>query len=249
MDAFLIALPGLLLTSVSALPLGLGTLAAARHMPADTRSNYFRNLNASIAAGTVVLFLLWGSLFGEDLSSSSTAALIFVFAPIYSAAAQGIVYGITAVTLRKSGDPEAISSAARRAIVIPVCMFALLMAGLLKISAEGNDLAVAERSANPQVLHHLFEQSRSGEADAFGVPLFLAQNPNTPPEILVELAKHTHPAVRVHVAQHPMTPNETVAGLSNDCSSFVRKSVENRLGPNNALQPTRARTGVCAADR
>jgi hypothetical protein len=175
--------------------------------------------------------------------------LIFLFAPIYSTAALAMVFGISAAVLRKSVTNEPISVPARRALMIPACMLAILVTGLVKISVQGNNLAVAERASNPETLQSLFEQSRRGEVDTFGVPLFLAQNPNTPPAILVELAKHTHPAVRVQVAQHPMTPAEVVASLGNDCASFVRKAVEKRLGPNKALQPTHPPTGECAAKR
>lgn len=238
MDSLLIALPGFLFSSISALPLGLGVLAAVRHKRASARAAYLRNLNASIAAGAVILLLLWGSLFGDDLSSSSTAGQIFLFAPIYAAAAQGIVYGISTAAIGKSAAPETISLSSRRAILVPLSMLIVLMAGLLKTSVEGNELAVAERASNPETLQRLFEQSLTGEADSFGVPLFLAQNPNTPPEILAKLSKHAHPSVRVHVAQHPMTPIDIVSSMGNDCASFVRKAVENRLGPNKALQPT-----------
>jgi len=238
MDNFLIALPGLLLSSISVLPLGLGLIATVRHLRAGSRTAYLRNINGSIAAGAVILLLLWGPLFGEDLSSSSTAGLIFLFTPIYAAVAQGIVYGITAAAIGKEVAPGTISPSSRRALLVPLSMLVVLMIGILKTSVEGNDLAVAERSSNPDTLQRLFEQSRTGEADSFGVPLFLAQNPNTPPEILVELAKHPHPAVRVQVAQHPKTPKEIVYSLRNDCAPFVREAVEKRLGPNKALQPT-----------
>lgn len=249
MDTILIALPKLLLSSISALPLALGTIAAVRHMRAGTRSAYLRNLIASIAAGAVALALLWGSLFGDDLSSSSTASLIFLFAPIYAAVAQGIVFGIGAVVVRKSPTPEAISPLARRAMLVPLFMLAVLMFGLIKTSAHGNDFAVAERASDPKTLQRLFEKSRTGEADSFGVPLFLAQNDNTPPEILSELAKHDHRAVRAKVALHPRTPQHVVAALRNDCEAFIRKIVEERLGPNNALQPAPAPTGACGAER
>lgn len=238
MDSILIALPGLLISSISALPLGLGLLAAKRHMRAGARVAYLSNLNGSIAAGVVILLLLWGSLFGNDLSSSSTAALIFLFAPIYAAAAQGIVYGISRAAIGKSTSSTTISTSLKRAILVPLSLLLVLLFGLLKTSAEGNELAVAERGSNPDTLQHLYEQSLTGEVDSFGVPLFLAQNPNTPPEILAELSKHRHPAVRVQVAQHTKTPKEIVYSLRNDCASFVRKAVEKRLGPNKALQPT-----------
>jgi len=231
MESLLIILPGVLLDAASALPLSIGLLAAAHHKQNGSRALYLRNLNGSIAAGAVSLFLLWGSLFGDDLSSSSTAALIFLFAPIYSAAAQVVVYGVSALVIRRSKSPEAISPVSRRAMLAPLGMLGVLVFGIFMTSVEGSDLAIAHRASNPDTLEKLFEDSRSDGTVSAGVSLFLAQNPNTPPGILSDLAKHHEPAVRVHVVQHPSTPKEVIAGMRNDCSSFVRGAVEQRLGP------------------
>jgi hypothetical protein len=57
METLLIALPKLLLSSISALPLLLGMLVSGRHLRAGARSAYLRNLAGSIAAGIVVLLL------------------------------------------------------------------------------------------------------------------------------------------------------------------------------------------------
>lgn len=245
MEAFLIALPGFLFSSISALPLALGTLAAGRHLRAGTRLAYLRNLNGSIAAGGVALLLLWGSLFGDDLSSSSTAALIFLFVPIYAAAAQGIVYCITTVAVRNSAPTEDLSPTTRRAFLLPLAMLGILMFGLITNSMGSNDMTVAERSSDPTTLRGLFDDSRSGKADPFSVPLFLTQNPNTPTDILVELAKHGHPAIRAQVVQHVNTPEQVVEGMRNDCAGVIRRLVEERLGPNKALQ-ARTRLPTCA---
>ena len=249
MDAVFVALPELLFSSISALPLALGTIAAVRHLRAGSRSAYFRHLAASMAAGAVALALLWSSLFGDNLSKSSTAGLIFAVAPIYAALAQGVVYGLAAALFKKSTAPKAISPAARVALLVPLLMLAVLMFGLVKSTAHGNDSALAERASDPETLQRLFEKSRTGEADAFGVPLFLAQNSDTPPGILRELARHDHPAVRAQVARNPSSPEQVVAALRYDCASFVRKIVVERLGPDNALQPAPAPTGECAQER
>jgi hypothetical protein len=191
-----------------------------------------------------VWWILAAVLVGVELTSGTFYLLVYGLA----AAAAGVAAWLGAglfMQLLTAGVIATLGTLALRHL----SMLAVLMIGLLKTSTEGNDLAVAERASNPDTLHRLFEQSRTGEADSFGVPLFLAQNPNTPPEILAKLAKHNHPAVRVHVAQHPMTPQEVVAGLSNDCASFVREAVEKRLGPNKALQQARTPSGVCAAER
>jgi hypothetical protein len=229
MDTFFIALPGLLFSSFSALPTGIGLVVAARHMQAGRRSAYLRHLLGSIAAGAVILRLLWGTFFGDDLSGSSTAALAFVFAPIFAAVVQGGIVVIATSVFGKAKVPEKLWLSSRWAIIVPSCLLAVLLFGIINMSVRGNDVNVAKRSSDPQTLHRLFKQSRTGEADSFSVPLFLAQNPNTPPEILVELAKHEHRAVRAMVAQHSMTPDEAIAILTNDKNSFIRELVQKRL--------------------
>jgi hypothetical protein len=230
MDIFFVALPGLLFSSLSALPLGIGLMVATRHMHAGRRSAYLRTLLGSITAGGIILWLLWGTLFGDDLSGSSTAGLAFVFAPIYAAAAQGVILGIAALVFAKVKVPETIWLASRWVIIVPSCMLAVLLFGVVTISVEGNDRSVAERSWNPKTLKRLYQQSRTGEVDPFSVPLFLTQNPNTPPEILLELAKHEHPSVRAQVTQHPMAPDKAIAILARDENPSVRKLAEKRLG-------------------
>ena len=96
-----ILLPGLFFMSVSALPLALSTIAAARHRQNGNKAFYLRILWGSTAAGVLSVSLLFGSLFGKELSGSSTAALIFIFVPIYSTMALGIGYGLGAFVHRK----------------------------------------------------------------------------------------------------------------------------------------------------
>lgn len=245
MEAFLIALPGLLFSTIITLPLALGIIGAVRHWRAGARAKYLQNLAGSIAAGAVMLALLWSSLFGDSLSKSSTAAIILAVAPVYAAAAQGLFYFITMAMLGKSPAPRPISLFARATLVLPLLMMGALMAGLVKISANGNESEVAAKGWNPATLQRLLDQSRTGQADSFAIPFNLAQNPKAPPAMLSELAKSEHATVRAHVARNPGTPLPVVESLRYDCASFVRKDVVERLGPNDLSQPTPAPTGVC----
>lgn len=244
-----ILLPGLLFMSVSALPSALGTFAAFRYLRKNNVGSYIRNIWGSTAAGLVALGLLFGALFGSDLSKSSTAGLIFVFVPIYAAMALGAGYGLGALAFRRlaavskdAGSQPVISTGYRSFIWVPLAMLGVLLFGMLKYSVQHNDLAVAERASGSDTLHYVHGKVVRGEADSFGVPLFLAQNPNTPADILTDLAEHEHPSVRIFVAKHANTPLNIVAGLKNDCSDYIRKAVEERLkipsGSNSALQPT-----------
>jgi hypothetical protein len=52
-----------------------------------------------------------------------------------------------------------------------------------------------------------------------------AKDPNTPPEILAQLAQHENKNVRAHVAVNPSTPPEALAQLAQDESGHVRYDV------------------------
>jgi len=249
MDAILVSLPALLFSSLCALPLALGIVAAIGRLRAGVRAAYLRHLAASCTAGAVALALLWSSLFGDNLSRSSTAALIFVVAPVYAALAQAMAYGLAALVFRKSATPQAISAGAKIALLAPLLMLVVLLYGVTASTMRGNDSTVARKASDPATLQRLLEQSRTGAADAFGVPLNLAQNAVTPPAILSDIAQHTHPAVRAQVARNPATPQAVVEALRYDCASFVRKIVVERLGPRDVPEPAPAPTGQCALAR
>jgi hypothetical protein len=231
-----VMLPGLIFASVSIFPLTLATIAAWFALRNGRVGLYVSSLWGSTAAGGVALLLLFGSLFGADLSSSSTAGLIFLFAPIYSAIALVIGYAIGAAAYRKlkieakaNGASLTISSISRRLLWVPFAILSVLAIGIMKTSIKGNDLAVAERASNPETLQWELERVSNGTVDPFGVPLFLAQNPNTPTSILDQLSKHDHLSVRTFVARHPNTSVMALESMSNDCDPRIRKEVQERL--------------------
>jgi CheY-like chemotaxis protein len=64
------------------------------------------------------------------------------------------------------------------------------------------------------------------------VHYILAGNPNTPPDVLVELAGHPSERIRSHVAENASTPVNTLETLARDLSVEVRMSVAyNRKTP------------------
>lgn len=248
-DFTTILLPGLLMMLLSALPPAIGTLAAVFHLGKNNAGPYVRNLWAGTASGLVSLGLLSGSLFGTDLSESSTAGLIFLFVPIYSGIGLGIGYGLGALVYsrlsrtEKAVDPQAaFSQSARNFIWVPVAMAGVLIFGMIRFSVQRNDIAVAERATNPETLHWVYAKVERGSADPFSIPLFLAQNPNTPSDLLKKMSKHDHPSVRMFVAGNPNTDPDVIASLKNDCSPRIRKVVEDRLRSSpvseSAPQPT-----------
>jgi hypothetical protein len=247
MEVFLIALPGFLFHAYSTAPMLMGMIVAIYWLRAGERKVYLCSLAGSIAGGAAALMILWGALFGDGLEHSSRAEVIFVVAPIYAVLPQGIAYAISAAVLRRNPEGEEVSPLARNALLIPVIILAIMLVGMLRLSMKGNDLAVAEQARNPATLQRIFEASRAGRADPFGVPLFLAQNPNTPPDILTQLARHEHPSVRGHVAQNPQTPLTVVESLRHDCAAFVREAVQNRLGAEKTALEAPTAPHVCGA--
>lgn len=246
MDAVSIVLPKLLFGFlITGLPLAYGTIAAAYYLRSGARSAYLQHLVSSIVAGAVTLALLWSSFFGDNLSKSSTAALILAVAPMYAVTAQGIVYGIAAFLLKKSPPGRTVSLFPRLALLIPLLMVGALLFGLFSMSVKGIDSDFAEQSSDPATLQRLLQDSKTGKADSFGIPFNLAQNPNAPPEMLAELATSEHATVRAHVARNPRTAAHVVESLRHDCASFVRKNVVQRLGAGTAVEPPPAPTGVC----
>ena len=135
-----------------------------------------------------------------------------------------------------------ISISSRRFVWVPIAMLSILMFGIFRHSVQYNDLAVAEHASNPETLQWLYEKAANGEADPFGVPLFLAQNQNTPGYILDQLSRHEHVSVRTFVVRHPNTSLSVIARMSKDCDALIRKEAQDRLllqtGSSNAPEPT-----------
>lgn len=235
----LVMIPGLFFTLISMLPLGIGTLTAIRHLRKGVRTAYLQNLSGSITAGIITILMLFGSLFSDDLSSSSTAALIFIFVPIYAIVGFAIGYGVSVLVISKSKVSIPISTFSRLLLLVPITILLVLLVGLLKNSIQGNDRAMAYDASNSEVLEQLYNKSLHGEVDPFSIPLGLTQNPNTPPEILIQLSKHEHRAIRTHVAQHKSTPINVVRSLQNDSSLCVREAVGRRLKVRDSNKPVK----------
>lgn len=236
MDTFLLSLPGFLLSTISALPLSIGLYAAVRNLQSESRPKYLRNLAACTVAGIVALILLWDTLFNDSLSKSSTSALIFAVVPIYATGALGIVYGIFSIIIKDSTN-NAISSFERYSLIAPALILIVLLFGFFNVSANGNDLTVAGKAKNQETLHKIFEKSKDGKSNKFGIQLFLSQNPNTPPEILLEIA-HYDSYLKGFVAQHPNTPSAYLLQLSEECalSARTQEIVNKRLIAEKALR-------------
>ena len=57
----------------------------------------------------------------------------------------------------------------------------------------------------------------------------IAENPNTPPEVLAELARDEDEDVRCYVAENLNTPSKVLAELARDWDERVREAATNNL--------------------
>ena len=121
----------LLYTLTSALPLGIGLLLSFHYLKKKNRTLYYRNLFASIFSGMVILLLLYEALFGDYLSKSSTAAVIFFFAPIYGTVAYFVGYGLTMLATDKTEASKAFLLVDRLMMIVPIVMFLVLTMGII----------------------------------------------------------------------------------------------------------------------
>lgn len=229
MDAFLAILPRFLLSALSVLPLLFALLMAACHLRRQRPRAYLRQVAAGTVAGITALLLLWEYLFADGLARSSTSALIFVVAPVYTLLAYVATYLVALLVGRWIAASAPVSGITRLAWLAPACLLAVLLAGVVKLAHDSYGMTVAERATSPQTLRDLYTASQRGEADAFSVPLFLAQNPNTPSDVLLALARHPHASVRSLLLQHPKVPSETIALLANDADPDIRARARARM--------------------
>ncbi len=115
----------------STLPLGIAILKALYYLKKENRTLYYRNLFASIFSGMVILLLLYEALFGDYLSKSSTAGVIFFFAPIYGAVAYFVGYGLTMLATDKTEASKAFLLVDWLMMIVPIVMFFVLTMGII----------------------------------------------------------------------------------------------------------------------
>ncbi|MCD9088171.1 hypothetical protein [Stenotrophomonas sp. SY1] len=229
MDAFLAILPRFLLSALSALPLVFALLMAAWHLHRQQPRAYLRQVAAGTVAGIAALLLLWEYLFANGLARSSTSALIFVVAPAYTLLAYVATYLIALLACRRVAASAPVPGISRMAWLAPACLLAVLLVGMVKLAHDSYDITVAEHASDPETLRDLYAASQRGQADAFSVPLFLAQNPDTPSDVLLALARHPQASVRSLLLQHPHVPSEAVALLTNDADADIRARAQARM--------------------
>lgn len=83
---------------------------------------------------------------------------------------------------------------------------------------------LAESSNDPKVLRKIAKPIYS-ERRWNSIAFWLAKNPNTPADVLTELAKNIDVYIRNDVASHPNTPINVIKQLCEDRNGYVRKGV------------------------
>lgn len=101
------------------------------------------------------------------------------------------------------------------------------VAPLLTESATVQEQTARDRSTRPDMLAQLYQNSSIDKTslDWDYVLLGLASNPNTPQDILYELAHHSGEHVREHVAGNPSTSQELLHKLASDRDRYVKYRV------------------------
>lgn len=216
--------PGWIFMMASAAPALIGLVLALMKLRQKRLRPFLAFWGASTAASSVALLILWGFLVGDDLSSSSTAGLIFLFVPGIAAIAMlaggGIgVFAANQFKVPEPGLPDPASPLPSRIamlILIPAALTLWLSGLITAYVLTTGDMKVAERSTSLATLRDLNAKALAGTADPFGVPLFLGQNPNTPADVLETLSHHPHAAVRGFVDRHPNS-SPTARARALDC--------------------------------
>lgn len=226
-------LPGLFFSSLSIAPLIAGVIGAWVRLKQNRVPEYKNYVTASILCGAVTLAFLWSSLFGDALSSSSTAGLIFAVVPFYALIVLLLSLGIGKLVIRgarKEQEKGAKNATEKRisytSIYIPSVILLILVAGIIKLSVGGGDTALAENSRSTNALRYLYDRTMLGETDEFGVLLFMSQNPNAPAELLERMAKSEYPQIRVFVASNRNTPEQIRRLLADDENDHVAKAAK-----------------------
>ena len=228
-DSVRFRMPSVLLMFTALVPLGFVVLMCFRQRAREYESQIVRWLASSAATALMTSIGLWGSLFGDNLASSSTAGVIFFVVPILAAVAGALGYAAVAFVqrsgLRVFGTTVRLAPMANGVSPlawIPLAVLGVLVVATLRLAVSGNDTNIAEKACNDATLHRVYKTMEQGGADSFSIPLFLAQNPCAPADLLTKMSQHKHPAVRAHVAQNRNTDLAIVALLKNDPNQHVR---------------------------
>jgi hypothetical protein len=219
-------LPGMFFMSASGIPGLVGGVLAARALRAGRGRKAIVFAIGGGCAALSALYFVRPFLRGQD-AGSSTAALIWVWAPVWAAAVLGLVR-VLGMFWARGNDPESAAVSWPRAVGSPMLwpvwvVLAVLGVGITRYSLDHGGMSVAEHSSNPEALRHVFQGERAGTTDS-GVQLFLGMNHSTPPDILDVLSQSHYDHVRVHVAANPNTPASARRRLESDPHPGVRQA-------------------------
>ena len=223
-------LPGALVMCAASVPIFLGGALATRALLLGrSRGAAVHALGAALAGVSSIVIVK--PFLDGDTSSSSTAALVWVWAPLCSMSIQGVVSGLGELLVRNT-RPRPAAASWLHALTSPLLLPAwiacgVLLIGIARFSIDHSATVVADRSSNPDALRRVFQSERLGPRDS-GVQLFLAMNRATPPDILEVLSRSHFDHVRAHVASNPHTPVAARKRMETDAHPAVRQAA--RLG-------------------
>lgn len=155
--------------------------------------------------------------------------LCFVF--MISLAIVGICYFTT--------DKDPVDSidyrpASARWLMLPLFLCLLYHGAAWTMAKNAAVSQTTAKSISKDELKFIYENAAGKEQ--FGLHLNLSQNPNTPPDILQDLAFSEKPSIRVFVAKNSNTPNPTVEKLADDDNNCVRQTAFDELKRRNIFK-------------
>jgi hypothetical protein len=168
---------------------------------------------------------LWGKV------GSSTDALIWIFAPFWSAAVLVIVIAVAGRIVSRAKRPSQTirsSTLVNAALLGPaVVVTCLLVVGIARYSFRNGGMKFAEQASDPRLLRQFYQRDVRGSSNS-GVELFLADNRATPGDVLDALSRSGFAYVRSHVALNSNTSPSTLVRLAADSNLTVRSFARRR---------------------
>jgi hypothetical protein len=223
---FRAVLPSAVWMLTCAVPALVGVVLARKELRSGNRSRGIVFVVAGLAAGSAALLMVGPFLL--HTVGSSTDALIWVVAPIWSSVVLGIVValGLLIVARTNGSHPVRSSTGVNAALLGPSLLVAcLLVSGIIRYSFQNGGMKLAEQATDPALIRQVYYREGAASSNS-GVQLFIAGNEATPADILDELSRSNFAFVRVHVAANRNTSPATQARLAADTNSNVRSAAQ-----------------------
>lgn len=153
------------------------------------------------------------------------AGLVYFFLPFYTTALGLLSFLIGWIFFKNKTELNS------RPKAYPILIPSILVLFFTLISMNSiyreTFLSIAENSSNVRELAYLLNKGKKDKDS--GIIMFLAQNDNTPANILEEIGYSDFCSGRIYAASHPNTPSSVLYYLVNDENKYVRRNAQEEL--------------------